>query len=48
MEEPGFLKGSWDRAAALFDQGMYSWNHLAGEAMEQYRADRLTVPCGVE
>ena len=44
MEEPGFLKEAGIGLPLFFDQGMYSWNHLAGEAMEQYGADRLTVP----
>ena len=44
MEEPGFLKEAGIGLQLFFDQGMYSWNHLAGEAMEQYGADRLTVP----
>ena len=47
MEEPGFLKEAGIGLPLFFDQGMYSWNHLAGEAMEQYGADRLTVPVAV-
>ena len=44
MEEPGFLREAGIELPMYFDQGMYSWNHLAGAAMERYRADRLTIP----
>ena len=44
MEEPGFLREAGIELPMYFDQGMYSWNHLAGAAMERYGADRLTIP----
>ena len=44
MEEPGFLREAGIELPLYFDHGMYSWNHLAGAAMEQYGADRLTIP----
>ena len=44
MEEPGFLRETGIELPLYFDHGMYSWNHLAGAAMEQYGADRLTIP----
>lgn len=38
MEEPGFLREAGIELPLYFDHGMYSWNHLAGAAMEQYGA----------
>lgn len=44
MEEPGFLREQLPGAEMYFDHGMYAFNHLAAKTMEQYGADRITVP----
>ena len=47
MEEPGFLREAGIELPMYFDQGMYSWNHLAGAAMERY-GQTIDDPCGVK
>lgn len=44
MEEPGFFKEYAPELPLYFDHGMYCWNHLAGQAMKGYGADRVTLP----
>ena len=44
MEEPGFLKEQYPDIRQYFDFGMYTFNHLAQNAMRGYGADRTTIP----
>lgn len=44
MEEPGFIKEHMPDMKQYFDHGMYVTNHLAGETMREYGADRVTIP----
>lgn len=44
MEEPEFAARYFPGLKLTFDHGMYTFNHLAAEAMREMGADRLTVP----
>ena len=44
MEEPEFVKQQFPGRKLFFDHGMYVFNHLAKEAMEELGACRVTVP----
>lgn len=44
MEEPGFLKEHLPEVPRFFDHGMYTFNHLAETAMQEYGAARTTIP----
>ena len=44
MEEPGFIQKYVPGAKLFFDHGMYTFNSVASGMMEEYGADRKTIP----
>ena len=44
MEEPGFMQKYVPGAKLFFDHGMYTFNSVASGMMEEYGADRKTIP----
>ena len=44
MEEPGFMQKYVPGAKLFFDHGMYTFNSVASGMMDEYGADRKTIP----
>ena len=44
MEEPGFMQKYVPGAKLYFDHGMYTFNSVASGMMDEYGADRKTIP----
>lgn len=44
MEEPGFMQKHVSGAKLYFDHGMYTFNSMASQMMDEYGASRKTIP----